>query len=221
MFTFKSSIDLHVVYRQVLIPAEHLHVLVPSIIVSMLFYSQGICRRFLMVHSAMNVLLFPECYHMMWTSHSHNHPIYYPTIWYLFIYHSHQLIMLSTSIASKAMYIIMFKKNKHINKYLFNLLTINKRNIRTNIIIYKAISKYDSHMYRCRRHAELNSQASTQGCNTLRLTYAHIHQGSAKPRCIIIIIVATKWSYHLVFLVLGQLSKSSFVLSSGASRWFQ
>jgi len=30
-------------------------------------------------------------------------------------------------------------------------------------------------IYRCRRHAELNSQASTQGCNTLRLTYAHSH----------------------------------------------
>jgi len=34
-------------------------------------------------------------------------------------------------------------------------------------------------IHRRRRHAELNSQASTQGCNTLRLTYAHSHRGSA------------------------------------------
>jgi len=35
-------------------------------------------------------------------------------------------------------------------------------------------------MYRRRRHAELNSQASTQGCNTFRLRYAHSYRGSAE-----------------------------------------
>jgi len=34
-------------------------------------------------------------------------------------------------------------------------------------------------IYRRRRNAELNSQESTQGCNTLRLTYSHSHWGSA------------------------------------------
>jgi len=44
--------------------------------------------------------------------------------------------------------------------------------------MYKAIQKYGSHTgaYRRRRHAELNSQASTEGCNTLLLTYAHSHR---------------------------------------------
>jgi len=34
-------------------------------------------------------------------------------------------------------------------------------------------------IYRRYRHAEWTSQASTQGCNTLQLTYAHSHRGSA------------------------------------------
>jgi len=34
-------------------------------------------------------------------------------------------------------------------------------------------------IYRRSRQAELNSQASTKGCNTLLLTYAHSHRGSA------------------------------------------
>jgi len=33
-------------------------------------------------------------------------------------------------------------------------------------------------IYRRRRHAELNSQASTQGCNTLRLTYMRTATGT-------------------------------------------
>jgi len=34
-------------------------------------------------------------------------------------------------------------------------------------------------IYRRLRHTELNSHSSTQGCNTLRLTYAHSHRASA------------------------------------------
>jgi len=47
----------------------------------------------------------------------------------------------------------------------------NLTNLHNNIKILVAI-------YRRHRHAELNSQASTQGCSTLQLTYAHSHQGS-------------------------------------------
>jgi len=63
--------------------------------------------------------------------------------------------------------------------YLFNLLKIDKRNNLTNNI-YKAISKNGSYIQApstCR--IEFASIQSTQGCNTLRLTYAHSHRGSA------------------------------------------
>jgi len=62
-----------------------------------------------------------------------------------------------------------------INKYHFNFLKIDKRNNLTNIYTKQYLNM--AAMYRRRRHPELNSQASTQGCNTLRLTYPHSHRG--------------------------------------------
>jgi len=58
-------------------------------------------------------------------------------------------------------------------------LNIDKRNNLANIDLNTKQYRNMAAIYRCRRHAELNSQASTQGCNTLRLTYARSHRGSA------------------------------------------
>jgi len=54
------------------------------------------------------------------------------------------------------------------NKFLFNFLKIDKRNILTNI--YTQQYRNMAAIYRRRRQAGLNSQASTQACNALRLT---------------------------------------------------
>jgi len=66
-------------------------------------------------------------------------------------------------------------------------LKIDKRNNLANI--YTKQYRNMAAIYRRRRHAEWNSQAPvvlagtsfTQGCNTLRLTYAHSHRGFHLP----------------------------------------
>jgi len=48
-------------------------------------------------------------------------------------------------------------------------------------------------IHRRRRRAELNSQASTQGSNTLRLTYPHSHRGAIikLPACLTLLTLET------------------------------
>jgi len=88
---------------------------------------------------------------------------------------------------------ILINKNMYVYIYFFNILKIDKRNNLTNIYtkqyqnmaaIFSPCRRNMVAACRLRRHAELNSQASTQGCNTLRLTYVHSHRDSTILYCV-------------------------------------
>jgi len=72
--------------------------------------------------------------------------------------------------------------NNKNNNNISLILKIDKRNNPTNM--YTKQYRNMAAIYMRHRHAELNSQSSTQVCKTLRLTCAHIHRGSATFSCI-------------------------------------